>query len=306
MAISTNLARLPSLRYFIEVAHYGSFRRAAEQLNIAPSAINRQISNLEATLGVQLFDRERGRTGLRLTEAGRILQHRVASIMNELVIVGEELNELKGLQRGHLRLAVNEVVASDLLHGLIANFHSNFPDLTYAVMVENTPEIVRRLQDGDVDIGIGYNFPPTADLEVLSTLKRETCLITSLDHRLARRRLVRLDEIAGEKFIFPDKSLALRRMLDDTFAKVQLKVHPVMETNSFTLLRQMVQNGLGVSMVIGQFLQYHPERISFVRVDNTAIGSGLLSCCRVAGRTLSTASRAFSASVKTLFSQYGA
>ncbi|SON56649.1 Cyn operon transcriptional activator [Hartmannibacter diazotrophicus] len=305
MAISTNLARLPSLRYFMEVAHHGSFRRAAEQLNIAPSAINRQISNLEATLGVQLFDRERGRNGLRLTEAGKILQYRVASVMNELVIAGDELNELKGLQRGHLRLGVNEVVAGDLLHGMIANFHSNFPQLTYSVMVENTPEIIRRLQDGDVDIGLGYNFPPTGELEVLATLKRETCLITSLDHRLARRRVVRLDEITGENFIFPDRSVALRRMLDDTFTKAGLKVHPIMETNSFTLLRQMVQNGLGVSMVVGQFLQHHPEKIAFVRVDNPAIDGGMLSCCRIAGRTLSTASHAFSASVKALFSQYG-
>ena len=84
------LARSTALRYFSQVAESGSFRGAAGTLHIAASAINRQISNLEADLGVKLFERARGPAGLRLTDAGTILQGRLRSAMNELRIANEE------------------------------------------------------------------------------------------------------------------------------------------------------------------------------------------------------------------------
>ncbi|WP_346891124.1 LysR family transcriptional regulator [uncultured Roseibium sp.] len=305
MASSNILARLPGLRHFVEVARQGSFRAAADKLNVAPSAVSKQIKNLELSLDAELFRRARGRAGLELTEAGEILLYRCASVINELSIARDELSELRGLQRGHLRLGVNEVLASDLLPGVIRNLHSNHPNLRYTIFVENTPEMLSRMHDGDIDIGLGYNFPSSPELETLATLQRRTFLITSLDHPLARRRSVRLEEIAGEKVIFPDKSLALYQMLQDALVHSSVDVKDVMTTNSFTLLRQMVQDGVGVSVVIGRFLQKKRENIAFIEIDNPMIVSKPLSCCRMAGRTPTASSVAFAFAIKSLFAQYG-
>jgi DNA-binding transcriptional LysR family regulator len=305
MASSNILARLPGLRHFVEVARQGSFRAAADKLNVAPSAVSKQIKNLELSLDAELFHRARGRAGLELTEAGEILLYRCASVVNELSIARDELNELRGLQRGHLRLGVNEVLASDLLPGIIRNLHSNHPHLRYTILVENTPEMLSRMHDGDIDIGLGYNFPSSPELETLATLQRRTFLITSLDHPLALRRKVRLEEIAGEKVIFPDRSLALYQMLQDALVYSSVDVRNIMTTNSFTLLRQMVQDGIGVSVVIGRFLQKKHENIAFIEIDNPMIVSKPLSCCRMTGRTPTISSVAFGAAIKSLFAQYG-
>lgn len=305
MVSSAVLSRMSGLRFFVEVAQQKSFRAAADRLNVAPSAVSKQISNLEDHLGVELFHRNRGRAGLEVTEAGQILLHRSASVMNELTIARDEMNELRGLQRGHLRLGVNEVIASDLLPGLLRDLHRSFPSLQYTIFVENTPTILTRLHNGDIDIGLGYNFPSSPDLEVLSVLHRNTYLITALDHRLATRKKVRLEEIAGEKFIFPDASLSLHQMLQDALVRTGVDVRAVMRTNSFTLLRQMVQEGLGVSMVIGRFLQTQREKIAFVGVDSPGFEYKPLSCCRAAGRTPTISSVAFASAIRTLFEQYG-
>ncbi|WP_108257533.1 LysR family transcriptional regulator [Mangrovicoccus ximenensis] len=305
MPSSALLARLPSLRHFVEVAEQGSFRAAAERMNIAPSAVSKQIRNLEGSLGVTLFRRERGRGGLELTEAGEVLLYRCASVMNELTIARDELSQIKGLERGHLRLGVNEVLASDLLPGILSDMNRNHPNLQFTVLVENTPALLRSLQDGDIDIALGYNFPPSAELDTLAVLNRRTYLITAMSHPLARRRKVRIEDLAGEKVIFPQATVMLHRMMRDWLDQSGVEVREVLSTNSFTLLRRLVQDGMGVSIVIGRFLQRTPEQIAFIELDHPAVMPMPLSCCRVAGRTPTASSAAFAAAVRTLFAQYG-
>src|SRR5690606_12720330 len=107
------------LRTFFAVARYGSFSAAAEVLGVAPSAVNRQVASLEDRLGERLFDRSRGRGGLQLTDVGAVLQARVTAMMNELLIAEEEIGMLRGLQKGHIRLGINEVVATQVLPGIL-------------------------------------------------------------------------------------------------------------------------------------------------------------------------------------------
>ena len=201
MSSTKILSRLPGLRHFVEVARLGSFRAAAEKLHVAPSAVSKQIKNLELSLEVELFSRDRGRKGLELTEAGEILLYRCASVLNELSIATDEIGQLQGLQRGHLRLGVNEVLASDLLPGILRDMNRNHPNLMFTIFVENTPEILRRMHEGDIDIALGYNFPSSPDLETLATLHRRTYVITAMDHPMARMRRIRLEDIAkGSSF----------------------------------------------------------------------------------------------------------
>jgi DNA-binding transcriptional LysR family regulator len=305
MPSSTILGRLPGLRHFIEVAQQGSFRAAADRLHVAPSAVSKQIKNLELALDVELFRRDRGRGGLELTEAGEILLFRCASVVNELTIAQDEIDQLQGMQRGHLRLGVNEVLASDLLPGILRDMKYNHPGLNFSIKVENTREIVQRLQEGDIDIGLGYNFPSAPEIETLATLRRRTYAITSLDHPMAQLRKVKLTDLDGEQVIFPDESIAMRQLLTEAMAQAGVSVHEVMNTNSFTLLRQMVESGIGIGIVFGRFLQIRRERISFVELQDLPFESPPVACCRMAGRTPTASSVAFGAAIRTIFVQYG-
>lgn len=305
MPPSTLLGRLPGLRHFVEVAQQGSFRAAADRLHVAPSAVSKQIKNLELALDVELFRRDRGRGGLELTEAGEILLFRCASVVNELTIAQDEIDQLQGLQRGQLRLGVNEVLASDLLPGILRDMSYNHPGLKFHIVVENTREIVALLEAGEIDIGLGYNVPPSPEIETLATLHRRTYAITALDHPMARFRNVRLADLDGERVIFPDDSIAMREMLQDALAQAGVQVREVMRTNSFTLLRQMVESGMGIGIVFGRFLQMRRERIAFVELKDLPFASPPVACCRMAGRTPTASSEAFAAAIKTIFVNYG-
>ena len=197
------------------------------------------------------------------------------------------------------------MLGSDLLPGILRDMNRNFPGLKFSIIVDNTQEILARMRDGDVDIALGYNFPVSPDLETLASLHRRSHVITALDHPMARLRDIRLSDLEGEKFIFPDQTIALRQLLDDAFMREGVQVNEVMSTNSFTLLRQMVESGMGVSIVIGRFLQIRRETIAFVELREQPFETKPMALCRMAGRTPTASSVAFTAAIRTLFAQYG-
>ena len=91
----------------------------------------------------------------------------------------------------------------------------------------------------------------------------------------------------------------------EAMAQAGVSVHEVMNTNSFTLLRQMVESGIGIGIVFGRFLQIRRERISFVELQDLPFESPPVACCRMAGRTPTASSVAFGAAIRTIFVQYG-
>ena len=91
------------LKYFLEVARHGSIRKAAQNLFVASSAVNRQILRLEEELGTELFDRVP--SGMRLNAAGERLQQHVRGTLHDFHLMRTELDALKGERKGHVSVA---------------------------------------------------------------------------------------------------------------------------------------------------------------------------------------------------------
>lgn len=288
------LARSTALRYFAEVAECGSFRAASASLLIAASAINRQISNLEADLGVKLFERARGRAGLRLTEAGRILKFRLSSALNELRIANDEIIALQGLQRGHITFGVNEVLADELLPNLISEFRKVSPKITYNIVVDNTRSLLEKLKGGEIDFAVGYNFPTNEGLLFRVAIPLRMYLITSQDHILAGRRSVSLSDLSDTDVILPGKTFLLQQMIDFAFRASKARVNLILETNSLSLIGSLVERGVGVSLVTGRIeLGNHKTRLAHVEIKDALLPNSMLSCCVLPERSLSAAAEAF-------------
>lgn len=283
---------LRGLRYFYSVAKFGSFSAAAEVLAVAPSAINRQVADLEERLGHRLFDRMRGRGGLQLTEVGSVLYFRMTAVMNELAIAEEEINLLRGLQRGHIRVGVNEVIATQLLPSILQRIHEPYPNLTFQIKVHNSPVIIDLLRNGEIDIVIGYNIAHQRGITFHEVANHDTYVITAVNDELADRDRLTLRELVGRRFIFPDTSMTLRRTLDAAIARQGLSFEPFIETDNFTLLRKLVATGIGISVITGHSPPLDDE-LSYVRIEDPAFRFGTLSCCTLDGRTVSTAAQIF-------------
>lgn len=289
------LARSAALRYFSEVAECGSFRAAAESLRIAASAVNRQISNLEADLGVKLFERPRGRAGLRITEAGRILQFRIRSAVNELRIANDEIIALQGLKRGHITFGVNEVLADEIVKRILGPFRLKNPNISYRIIVDNTKSLLDKLQSGEIDFSVGYNFPKQDGIKFHCSIPLKMHIISSNLHKFSSYKYLSFLDLIGEELIIPDNSFYLRKMIEFISQSLKSNFKIVAETNSLSLIRTLVENNIGISIVTGriEFSKGDPSKICHIEIRDPLFRGSELSCCTLTNRSISAASSAF-------------
>lgn len=190
---------LVALRYFGETVRTGSMRQAAEHLNVAASAVNRQILKLEDQLQCKLFDRRS--EGVRLTSAGEVLYNYILKLERDLERAVSQIDDLRGLRRGHVRIACEDGIGRDFLPAVLAEFHANYPGVTYTVEIHATLAILAQVAEGAVDIGIAMAPPIRADVAVHAQAAMPVGVITAPDHPLARMSSLRLRDLAGERLV---------------------------------------------------------------------------------------------------------
>ncbi|MGE4313170.1 MAG: LysR family transcriptional regulator [Pseudobdellovibrionaceae bacterium] len=147
------------LKAFYAVAEVGSFTHAGEKLQLSQSAISRQISGLEESLGVTLFHRHA--RGLILTEQGELLFDSVQSIFRQLSLIEGQLQDSKTLAQGPLLITVAEFVGSVWLAPLVPLFHKEYPDIRLSVVLEDR---VLNLGMREADAAIRLYKPEQQDL----------------------------------------------------------------------------------------------------------------------------------------------
>ncbi|MBN9067062.1 MAG: LysR family transcriptional regulator [Rhizobiales bacterium] len=234
-------------RYVEEVARRGSIRSAAEWLNIAPSAIDRQIILAEQELGVSLFDRLP--QGLRLTPAGEHLVYNLRRWKREFKAVRLQIDDIQGLQRGKITLAVAEAIVGDMLVGLLADFHQQYPGVVVTIQVVGGGGVREMVLNGYADIGL--TFMPTAYrvMRVEHSVELAPGIAMPPDHALAGRKSIRLRECRELPMILPNEELLIRNALDAALAATGVTLNAIAVSNNFALMKEMVFQRLGVAVL---------------------------------------------------------
>ncbi|CAM3775490.1 LysR family transcriptional regulator [Rouxiella silvae] len=233
------------LMYLDQVARAGSIRKAAARLHISASAINRQILALEDELGTPLFQRLPRK--MVLTAAGEVLIHHVRQSFKELEWAQVKIEELKGLRRGEVTVAMMSGLAANLIPRMASEFRRANPRVKLILrQLTNGDEIMAAVESGEADLGIGFDFdlPPT--LRVLSSVTGRLGAVVAPGHPLADKTSLRISDCIAYPIIIADKSTVIRPYLNDVFAKALVSAHPVIETNSIEVMRHaaMVDQGL--------------------------------------------------------------
>lgn len=283
-----------SLRYFFEVAKAGSFRKASEQVHVAASAINRHVKYLEEEMGAPLFERGRGREGLRLTAAGEILLHRVKRAMAELGAAYTEVDSLRGLKRGTVNFGVNEGIWRDVLPGILTEFRNNHPGIDYHVVAANSPRLTDMVLADEIDFAVAFNPTPHEGLTFATRHSIGACVMAQRGHPLAARRSVQLSDCAQYELVMPDDSLALRATLDKMFSQAGVAPRAVLTTNSYEVMRSAAEAGIGIAILTQQLFSASSgaSPVVYVPLHDSGISPQVLACCTRRGRTLSIASTA--------------
>lgn len=273
-----------ALRYFAEVVRSGSLRAASERLQVAASAISRQITLLEEEVGAPLLERSRGRSAIGLTAAGESLMRYVTSTNRAFERVRDEIEALKGLRKGHIRLGVPETFARDSIPAFITRFNTQFPGITYEVETAGTPRLTEMVGRDELDLAITFNPPAVLHVKHIYQRQLATRVLVSEDHPLAKRPHVRLSDCADYGIAYPDARIGAL-IYDEMFAKAGFKPRKVLVSNSYDLLRSVARAGLGLAIVnarIGEPLQGPGYR--YVPIKDPRVKAQHLSLCIFEGR----------------------
>ena len=232
-------------RYFLLVAEAGSVRAAARQANTAPSAISRQIGLLETSLGITLFERI-GRS-LCLSPAGEELRRALAAstLLHEEVL--DQLNALRGLKSGHVRIATVESISNALLPRLLEDFTSAYPGIQIQVSVAGSDAVTELVRENIADVGLTFNPTSFARLGVAHVQDLPVGAVVSPGHVLARQSTVSLRDCLQHPVAWPARGLSLRTLLDTIVRRQKLSVKPAIECNSLRVMASLARRGVCIA-----------------------------------------------------------
>ena len=233
---------------FYQVAKLGSFTQAAEVTSRKQSALSQQVKALEKELGCRLLERI-GKRELRLTRAGEKLYAFCESMLTIWNSCKEELDEIKGLQKGTLRCAAPFTTIYHLLPEALQKYIQQFPQVDLTLLDRPQQSVLALVKSGDIDFGLALESLVPKDLTAIPWLPVETMLITSRDHPLTRMHPVTLEGIAGYPLILPprDRSYGGRRTLADQLRNRGLHYRILLESSNVELSALYVEMDLGIS-----------------------------------------------------------
>ncbi|MBL4876632.1 MAG: LysR family transcriptional regulator, partial [Cohaesibacteraceae bacterium] len=241
----------PALRYFAAVAEFGAIRAASRELNIASSAINRQILWLEEALEIKLFDRIGRR--LQLSAAGKILLKHVRHVLREFEETAAELDALRGLKRGMVRIATVESIAQTVLPELCTSFGKQYPGIQLQITVTDADQVASMILATDVDVGLTFDPPRHDNLAICLSRNLAIGAIVPAGHPLANLSKVSLEQCSEYSLILPTRGTAIRKEFDKLVAKQEKPPIIFAETNTLYMMRALVEagNGIGFQTIIG-------------------------------------------------------
>jgi DNA-binding transcriptional LysR family regulator len=283
----------PAFHYFSAVAEAGSIRGAARRLNVASSAMNRQILLLEDAIGVPLFER-RGR-GLRLTAAGEMLLRHVRATQRDHEGTLADIDQLRGLKRGRVQLASVESASVGLLPDLIESFADRFPGIEVGVTVAGSAAVAALVEAGEADLGFTFNPPAAAGLSVALRRDLPVGAVVAPGHPLAGRTEVTLADCLDHPLALPARGLSLRDILDVGLATLARRPRIVLEATSLKVMALMARRGSVVAFQtrIGVEEDLREGRLVFRPIVQPALPVDRFSLVTASSRNLKLAPGAF-------------
>ncbi|HEX6161442.1 MAG TPA: LysR family transcriptional regulator [Thermoanaerobaculia bacterium] len=232
---------------FRAVAEAGSFTAAALRLHVSQSAVSRQLKLLEEELGTLLLQRT-GR-GVTITPEGHILLSTANRIWRDMQEVVAQIADTQKLQRGSISLGGGMTVCLHILPKLLKKFRSLYKNVDLRITTGTAAHLLQSLRDNEVDLLLLTLPIAGPDLEVLPVLKEEMVVITARNHVLTRTRSIEPRALARYPLILFESGSNTRKVVDEFLFHQQIPANVVMETENVEIIKAMVANGLGVTIL---------------------------------------------------------
>lgn len=230
-----------SLLYFVTVAETGSVREASRQLNVAASAVSRQLNHFQQRLGVKLFD-NLGHS-LRLAPAGEELLRFYRTAAGDLEAAVGAISVLHGARTGTVRIATIDSFATRLLAELIDGFSQAFPSIHLSLSIHPATEVADRVAEGQADIGFTFNLRQRDLFRIVFEAECPMGIIVSKDHPLARRKMVTYEQCVAHPIGLLSPGSSIRAALERASARTSLPWPKYVEATSMRFLEELARTG---------------------------------------------------------------
>jgi molybdate transport repressor ModE-like protein len=242
------------LRVLQAVAEHGSFSAAADALSFTQSAVSQQIAALEREAGTTLI--HRGPGGIRLTDAGRALVTHTEAVLARLAEAERELAAIAGLRGGRIRLASFPSAGSSLVPEAVSLFRQHYPEVELSLTEGEPEDTVPALRRGESDLAVVFDYSDGAGgsellqaLDCIHLLNDPVHVVLPASHRLARRKSIRLEELADEPWVGGCCGGVCHNMLLDWCEEAGFRPNVTLETDDHNVQVGLVAGGVGVTLL---------------------------------------------------------
>jgi len=244
-----NASRLNVLR---EVVSRGSFSAAADALSYSQSAVSQAIATLEGEVGTPLIERDRG--GVRPTAAGAALATHAEGILGRMEAAENELAAIAGGEAGRLRVASFPSAGASLVPLAIAAFRASHPGVEVTLAEGEPEEIAPRLRAGEFDLVLLYEFEGVGDrlgagIRRFELLEDPMRLALPGEHRLARRKRVKLEDLREEYWVQTSRSGPCARHVVRSCHAAGFEPKVAFESDDYQTVQGLVAAGVGVGLI---------------------------------------------------------
>lgn len=263
---------LRQIQYFMEVAKREHVTEAADALHVAQSAVSRQIFNLEAELGVDLFIRE-GRN-VRLTPIGKIFLEHMEEAMNVIENARREVDEYLDPEKGTIRVGFPSSLAAYTLPTAISAFSRRHPDVKYQLRQGSYQSLIDGVIKGDIDMAL-LGPVPKDEKKVLGNILFTEKIVALLPskHPLADRKSIKLSQLRDDSFVLFPNGYILREITVKACQQQGFQPNVTFEGEDIDAIKGLVSAGLGVTLIpeitLIDSLPRHTVKISVIEPQVT-------------------------------------
>ncbi len=241
---------LRQLRTFVAVTEHGSITEAARALNLTQPAASQQLREIERLLGTRLLDRAGGRPGGRLvpTASGLAALGPARQALAAAAEAAAAAQAVRAGTAGRVRLGTGATACIYLLPSALTAVRARLPGLEIVVATGNTPDILRRVEEGVLDLGL-VTLPRHVPRSLAATLVRRDRLVALLPAALAGPATFTPAGLAALPLILYEPGGDTRGIVDAWFRRAGLAPKPIMELGSVEAIKVLVGSGLGASVL---------------------------------------------------------
>lgn len=287
------MRHLATYRFIDEVSKVGSIRKAAETLNITPSALNRRIQAFEDELGAQVF--ERLPRGVRLNTVGELLIHLIRGQISDLDRLKSRIADLEGVRRGHVSIACSQALLPYFLPRQIAAYRKAHPAVTFSALPRDRAAAEQELTSYRCDLALVFEPVRLAEFQTLAVVRQPVHAVMAPTHPLAGRGTLRLRDVQRYPLCLPTAPYGVRQLLEQAAVRRGESLEPMVESDSFEFLRHyaMAEEILAFQIPIGLQPPQHDGDLVSAPLDDRDVPAGVLLLGQLRHRALPVASARF-------------